>query len=398
MTSEWRTEPLQGVVSYIAKGIPPVYVDTEGENTVRVLNQKCNREFTINYIESRLHDLSKRSVPQEKYLRNNDILINSTGTGTAGRIAQIHTVQNPTIIDGHMIILRSNAKVRPRYLGYALKAQQATVLQLDEGSTGQTELNRERLLTEIEISYPVSLVEQDAIVATLSALDTRISENKAINHNLEQMAQMIYKSWFVDFEPWGGKQPSNWREDNIYALMNVVYGTPFKSALFNANGVGYPLIRIRDLKTHTPQFYTPEKLPKMEIVQAGDVLVGMDAEFRPCIWKGEKGVLNQRVCKIVPNNRSVCRFFIYAVLTPHLEFIEHYKTGTTVSHIGKTDFDRIKIVIPPDSVLKDFFELIEPLYIQILNNSCENLRLTQIRDSLLPRLMSGELSVTDVKL
>lgn len=184
MASKWITEPLQGVISYIAKGIPPAYVEVECENTVRVLNQKCNRDFAISYVESRLHDLSKRSVPQEKYLQDEDILINSTGTGTAGRIAQLSNMPFPTIVDGHMIILRGNEKVTPRYLGYALKAQQATVLQFDEGSTGQTELNRDRLLTEIEVSYPVSLEEQEAIAATLSALDARIVENKKINHHL----------------------------------------------------------------------------------------------------------------------------------------------------------------------------------------------------------------------
>jgi type I restriction enzyme S subunit len=93
-------------------------------------------------------------------------------------------VPYPTIVDGHMIVLRGNEKIAPRYLGYALKAQQATVLQLDEGSTGQTELNRDRLLAEIEISYPVSLDEQEAIAETLSALDARIAANKAINHRL----------------------------------------------------------------------------------------------------------------------------------------------------------------------------------------------------------------------
>ncbi len=175
--SMWRTEPLQGVISYMAKGIPPAYVEVEGDNTIRVLNQKCNRDFSISYTESRLHDLSKRSVPQEKILRNEDILINSTGIGTAGRIAQLNTVPCPTVVDGHMIVLRGNDKVRPRYLGYALKAQQATVLQLDEGSTGQTELNRDRLLSEIKVSYPTSLDEQDAIAATLSALDDRIVSN-----------------------------------------------------------------------------------------------------------------------------------------------------------------------------------------------------------------------------
>jgi type I restriction enzyme S subunit len=66
MESSWRREPLQAVVSYVAKGIPPAYVEVEGDNVVRVLNQKCNRDFSISYTESRLHDLNQRKVPQEK--------------------------------------------------------------------------------------------------------------------------------------------------------------------------------------------------------------------------------------------------------------------------------------------------------------------------------------------
>jgi len=175
--------------------------------------------------------------------------------------------------------------------------------------------------------------------------------------------------------------------------MDVIYGAPFKSSLFNNHGNGYPLIRIRDLKTFSPQFFTSEVLPKMEIIHSGDILVGMDAEFRPCIWQGSVGVLNQRVCKIKPLRNCVCRFFIYETLKPHLEFIESYKTGTTVSHIGKADIDKIRILIPPDEVLQKFSNIVNPLYLRMLNNSTENRHLVKTRDTLLPRLMSGELSV-----
>lgn len=184
MKYKWMQEPLREVVGYIAKGIPPAYVENESSSTIRVLNQKCNRDFTINYAESRLHNLVQRDVPQEKYLRNDDILINSTGTGTAGRVAQLLHVPCPTVIDGHMILIRPNDKIISRYLGYAIKAHQKEILQLDEGSTGQTELNRERLLSEILISYPQSLALQKDIADTFSALDARIVENKKINHHL----------------------------------------------------------------------------------------------------------------------------------------------------------------------------------------------------------------------
>ena len=115
---------------------------------------------------------------------SDDILINSTGAGTAGRIAQIEDVPSATTIDGHMILIRSNGKVTQKFLGYALKAHQWEVLQLDEGSTGQTELNRDRLLDEIMINYPVSLDEQNAIVGTLESIDRKLIVNEQLNDNL----------------------------------------------------------------------------------------------------------------------------------------------------------------------------------------------------------------------
>lgn len=107
MKSEWKTSPLRDLVGFISKGIAPSYADEESETTVRVLNQKCNRNFRITYSESRLHDLSRKKVPTERFVRIDDILINSTGAGTAGRIAQICNLPCDTIVDGHMIIIQS---------------------------------------------------------------------------------------------------------------------------------------------------------------------------------------------------------------------------------------------------------------------------------------------------
>ena len=184
MKSDWKIVPLREVVAFISKGIAPSYANEKSETTIAVLNQKCNRNFRISYEESRLHDSSKKKVPSGRFVVKHDILINSTGAGTAGRIAQIDDVPFPTTVDGHMIIIRSNGIVSQKYLGYALKAHQWEVLQLDEGSTGQTELNRERLLDEIMISYPDSSAEQEEIVNLLDSIDGKLLTNTQINDNL----------------------------------------------------------------------------------------------------------------------------------------------------------------------------------------------------------------------
>ena len=152
----------------------------------------------LRIIQARLHDTLKKKVPPERYVKPDDILINSTGAGTAGRIAQIEDVPFATTIDGHMILIRSNGKVTQKFLGYALKAHQWEVLQLDEGSTGQTELNRDRLLDEIMINYPVSFDEQNAIVGTLESIDRKLIVNEQLNDNLADLLQTVYQERFGD--------------------------------------------------------------------------------------------------------------------------------------------------------------------------------------------------------
>lgn len=182
--AEWISKTLGEITSFITKGIPPKYVEEENKNTVRVLNQKCNKNFEISYDESRLHNAVLRKISEEKLLRYGDVLINSTGTGTAGRVAQIFNVPVPTTIDGHMILLRHIDQIDSIYYGYAVKGQQNKIESLAEGSTGQTEINRQRLKDEIIITFPKEKMLQKAIGKLLFQIDEKIRNNKQINNNL----------------------------------------------------------------------------------------------------------------------------------------------------------------------------------------------------------------------
>ena len=90
--------------------------------------------------------------------------------------------------------------------------------------------------------------EQKRISSVLRKIDEKIKNNRAINNNLEQQMEALYKSWFIDFEPFNGAKPENWSKTNIYSIADIIYGAPFSSKLFNTDGVGKPIIRIRDLK------------------------------------------------------------------------------------------------------------------------------------------------------
>ena len=249
-----------------------------------------------------------------------------------------------------------------------------------------------------------SLEDQRRIASILSSLDRKIELNNKINADLEEMAQAIFKNWFVDFEPFKdgkfvdselGMIPEGWKVGSPYEYVKVVYGAPYKSAKFNDNGEGLPLIRIRDLKDCNPQFYTPEILPQTEYVNKGDIVAGMDAEFVPHIWKGNTGLLNQRVCKLMPQQTSISNLFVLYLMKPELEFVQSYKTGTTVSHLGKADIDKFVVVLPPLEVVEECSKILDSILQRIKNLSAENSRLSLLRDTLLPRLMSSELEVPE---
>ena len=259
-------------------------------------------------------------------------------------------------------------------------------------------------LSKFDIKIPANLDDQRRIASILSSLDRKIELNNKINADLEEMAQAIFKNWFVDFEPFKdgkfvdselGMIPEGWKVGSPYEYAKVVYGAPYKSAKFNDNGEGLPLIRIRDLKDCNPQFYTPEILPQTEYVNMGDIVAGMDAEFVPHIWKGNTGLLNQRVCKLMPQQTSISNLFVLYLMKPELEFVQSYKTGTTVSHLGKADIDKFVVVLPPLEVVEECSKILDSILQRIKNISAESRTLSLLRDTLLPRLMSGELEIPE---
>ena len=305
-----------------------------------------------------------------------------------------------------VLCIRAKENTDSKYLYYLL-SQQAFFDYVMSGAKGcKMPRGDKKQIMQWPVNIPAIDV-QKKVVAILSSLDNKIRLNRRINDNLEEQAKALFKSWFVDFEPFkGGKFvdselgliPKGWSTGTIYSYIDVIYGAPYKSALFNDKKQGLPLIRIRDLKTYTPQYYTKEVLPNTEYVECGDIIAGMDAEFIPHIWRGEKGVLNQRLCKFVPKYDYVSKYYIYSLVYPKLAFVQSYKVGTTVSHLGKADIDRFKVIVPPEDIIMQYSKIVNSYFAEIVKVSNENQILSSLRDTLLPKLMSGELSVEEVSL
>lgn len=218
-----------------------------------------------------------------------------------------------------------------------------------------------------------------------------------INDYLVDIIDNLFINWFKNHEEDIGLSKNGWRIGSIYNFSSITYGAPYKSIMFNSEKKGLPLIRIRDLKSCYPTVYTQEINKNETIVRAGDLLIGMDAEFRPYIWFGADALLNQRVCRIEPKS-GIVPYVTLLLLRSELKNIESYKTGTTVSHIGKNDFDSMQVVIPPTEEMHKFSNDISSLSEAIVNNNLEISQLHLIRDLLLPKLLSGEINASKLDL
>lgn len=420
--SDWKTKTLGEVTSYIAKGIPPKYVEEANDDTICVLNQKCNRNFRISYDDSRLHNNAAKKVPDVKMLKPGDVLINSTGTGTAGRVAQIWDIEAPTTIDGHMILMRPTDEIDPLYYGYAVKAFQAVIESYAEGSTGQTEINKTRLQNETIITYPVDKDEQSKIARILAAIDEKILLNEEVNKNLEEQAVVLFRSWFSAFSlsPNSPRVNSEFGEiPEDFAVVKVgslpmlvtdyVANGSFASLKANVNLYQEPnyayFIRNTDLKSgsfgvfvdqHSYEFLSKSTLYGGEIIISN---VGDVGSVFLCPKLDGRMTLGNNIIMLRPEDDHL-RYYLY-IWFKYFQgqaLIQGIKGGSAQPKFNKTDFKNTSVLIPPKDILTRFHETVAPMFETISQRQAETSHLADLRDTLLPQLMSGEIDVSDLDL
>ena len=390
---EWQTVRLGNIASTNQS----TYSSKEDWKFVNYLdtgNITMNQVDEIQYINTSMDKLPSRA---KRKVRFNSIIYSTV------RPNQLHygiiknQPENFLVSSGFAVIDIDFDKAVPEYIYYVLTQQEITkyLQSIAEQSVSAYPSIKPSDIENLEFSLP-DRKTQEKIVSILKSIDEKIVQNNEINNNLQEQMEALHRSWFIDYAPFGGAKPSNWIKADIYSIANIIYGAPFASKRFNTEGLGKPIIRIRDLKEQTFATYTTEIHPKGHLIQPGDIVVGMDGEFRPYIWGNSEAWLNQRVCIFESKLPSDKAFMLYTI-KPLLNVIEQTQVATTVIHIGKKDYDAFEIVLPDRKTLDQFGEITTPMLERIVNNSIENKKLVQLRDALLPQLMSGELDVSKIK-
>lgn len=393
MKSKWTYRPLGELVSFASGGTPSKKRDGYWGGTIPWISAKTLK--TENIDTSDLFITEEGLKAGSKIAPKGSILLLTRGSGLFNGIP-IARVEKDVAFNQDIKCLDSYGEVENEFMFYWLLSQK-DYLMAKVGVTGigagKFDLD---FLQKLMIPIP-SERERKSIVGFANSISEKIRCNAKVNDNLLEQMQALYKSWFVDYRPFGGVMPTSWTQTGIYSLANIIYGAPFASKQFNTEGNGRPIIRIRDLKDQQFATYTTEVHPKGYLLHPGDIVVGMDGEFRPYIWGNDEAWLNQRVC-VFENKRPNGKAFLYFTIKPLLFAIEQTQVATTVIHIGKKDFDAFEIMLPDTELLDAFDVITTPMVEQIVSNSIENKRLAIMRDALLPKLMSGEINVSNIQL
>ncbi|EAY27372.1 restriction endonuclease subunit S [Microscilla marina] len=412
--SKWRK--LGDLVSYSGKGITPKYVD---ESSIIVLNQKCIRNHNIDYTLARYTD-DTRSISQHKFLQTGDILVNSTGQGTAGRCAFVDKLpqDKKVITDSHILILRFQNHFEAKCLSYVIFSIEELVQTFMDGSTGQGELDKVRLFN-LMTSLTENKLYQKQIAKVLSDLDAKIALNNQINAELEAMAKLIYDYWFVQFDfpdangkPYkssGGKMvyneelkrevPEGWEVKKISSFAKTSSGgTPLRSKKEYYHNGNIPWINSGELNqpfiVSSQKFITKEGLnnSSAKVFKKGTILIAMyGATAGKVSFMDIEACTNQAICAI--DTHSNLRVYLKLGLETLYDYLVTLSSGSARDNLSQDKIKELKFVIPNEKLLQQFDKFTKAPLNNILANLKQNQQLTSLRDWLLPMLMNGQVSV-----
>jgi len=322
--------------------------------------------------------------------------------GRKGTVGAVHFSPGPFWpIDTTFYILPDNRR-DIRFTYYLLYALGLESMNSDSAVPG---LNRNAAHARTIVVPP--LPEQRAIAAILGALDDKIELNRSMNETLEAMAQALFKSWFVDFEPFrdGGMEdsplgpiPRGWLTKPLDKIADFVNGLALQR--YPPEGDEYlPVIKIVELRrgvTESSGKASPN-IDKIYIVEDGDILFSWSGSLEVCIWCGGRGALNQHLFKVTSQNYP--KWFYYHWIKYHLPEFQVIAAGkaTTMGHIQRYHLSAALVAIPPEDKLELMDREMMPVLKRTIHNNLESHTLAVIRDTLLPKLLSGEIRIKDAE-
>lgn len=378
---EWKEYKLTEIMDLIGGGTPktsnPDYWDGEIP-WISVKDFNGERRY-VGDTEKKITKLGLENS-STKILSKGDIIISARGT-----VGELAIIPSDMAFNQSCYGLRAKDFVDSCFLYYLLKQSVNILKHNTHGSVFDT-ITRETF-ENISIKLP-PLPTQQKIAAILSSFDNKIELNNKINTNLEQQAGALFKNWFVDFEPFGGKMPEGWKVGTVSEIITLHDSKriPLSSQQREKMKKKYPYYGATSLMDYVDNY-----LFDGIFLLLGEDGTVVDSEGFPILQyvEGKFWVNNHAHILTGKNGFSVEMLYLLFSLTN----VKDKVTGAVQQKISQGNLNSITTIIPPEEVCKKFDLLIQPLFAQIRNLKQENDRLSELRDTLLPKLMNGEILI-----
>lgn len=342
-----------------------------------------------------------------KFRNGDTIMARITPCLENGKTAQVSILNDGEVGFGstEYIVFRAKEGIADKdYLYYLVCSQKVreSAIKSMVGSSGRQRVQAE-VLKNIEIDVP-PLVEQEKIGSFLKAFDDKIALNDRINENLEKQAQALYHSWFINYEHFGGVKPNDWKDGTIDELgAEIICGKTPSTKKPEYYGGKTPFITIPDMHGCVYNVSTERYLSSAGVASQPKKCLPPNTVCVSCIGTAglvtlvsEESQSNQQINSIVPQE-GISAYYIYLLMKTLSETINKFgQSGSTIVNLNKTQFGKIQVMIPSKDVMQEFDFLCKPIFETIHSNQKENVKLSELRDTLLPKLMSGELSISNL--
>jgi type I restriction enzyme, S subunit len=362
---------------------PGSHVEIDSVPIVRVNNIKNGKISTYEVLK-----VSKAVEQKHKRTRleGGELLI--TVVGSVGDCAIVPKELKGWNVARAVSVARIKERFDKRFIKYCFKLEDLKFQMYgNTNDTVQPTLNL-ALLKELVLNIP-SLLEQKAIANTLSSLDDKIDLLHRQNKTLEAMATALFREWFVE------SVQESWIEKPLSSIANFLNGLACQKFPPTNQLEKLPVLKIRELSSGISEAsdWATSKVKPEYIVEAGDVIFAWSASLMVKVWDGEKCVLNQHLFKVTSDEFP--KWFYLMWCKHHLaEFIAVAAShATTMGHIKRGDLDAAMVLVPPPDVLEDMSKQMQPLLDKQIANAKQRKSLEKLRDTLLPKLMSGEVRV-----
>ena len=397
MRSEWRLSTINEICSLVTDG-----AHNSPKSVINGAYMASVKDFT----EYGLDFSSCRMISEEDYEKLrlqgcvpefNDILVGKDGARYFEDIIIYKQPEKPALLSSIAILRTDRKKVIPEFLYYTLKSPSVRKDVRDNYGSGSA-IPRIVLkdFKRMPIAFP-PIDEQKKLVSIFVSIDEQIQNNNKINNNLLQQAQAVFAKEFLSFDT----TPEGWKESSLLGIADYLNGLAMQKFRPKDGENGLPVLKIKELRQGScdasSELCSPS-IKKEYIVHDGDVIFSWSGSLLVDFWCGGTCGLNQHLFKVT--STSFDKWFYFAWTDHHLQKFAAIAAdmAITMGHIKREELAKAEVLVPPQAEYERIGGLLAPIYDLVVANRIENRKLATLRDELLPRLMSGDLDVSEVSL